>query len=317
MRANQESGYGPDDKQHAIVLSGNGAYAVYEGGIMKALVHGMCPVTSCRPIRPEIYTGTSVGALNAAMVVSGADESDVAAIENIERLWFTQVVESMRGVNDIFRLRANPLTRLIDFGRDTVYFSLELTKRMALFRTSLRTFPSLQDIEVVLNVLCIADMLLQRIAAVLKPLKLSPSQYNVLRILRGAGPEGLACREIGELMITRDPDITRLLDRLEASGLLTRTRDQKDRRVITALRHECANRRGHHMLAHLRTEAYPIYAKHVYPPASEAYAARHRLSYDLNNRRIDAKKHQGEASHPACCNTRISVVLLKGLLRLG
>jgi DNA-binding MarR family transcriptional regulator len=96
-----------------------------------------------------------------------------------------------------------------------------------------KPFESLEQ-EAVLNVLHTADVLLQRVTAVLKPFKLSHSQYNVLRILRGAGPEGLACREIGERMITRDPDITRLLDRLEARGLLTRTRDQKDRRVITA-----------------------------------------------------------------------------------
>jgi formamidase len=63
---------------------------------------------------------------------------------------------------------------------------------------------------------------------------------------------------------------------------------------ITALRHERATRRGDAMLAHLRTEAYPIYAKHVYPPASDTDAARHRLSYELNNRRIDAMKHQRE-----------------------
>jgi DNA-binding MarR family transcriptional regulator len=99
--------------------------------------------------------------------------------------------------------------------------------------TQQKSFESLEQ-EAVLNVLHTADVLLQRITAVLKPFKLSHSQYNVLRILRGAGPEGLACREIGERMITRDPDITRLLDRLEARGLLTRTRDQKDRRVITA-----------------------------------------------------------------------------------
>jgi predicted amidohydrolase len=60
---------------------------------------------------------------------------------------------------------------------------------------------------------------------------------------------------------------------------------------ITALRHERATRRGHHMLAHLRTEAYPIYSKHVYPPAGDAYAARNKLSYELNNLRIDAAKH--------------------------
>jgi DNA-binding MarR family transcriptional regulator len=96
-----------------------------------------------------------------------------------------------------------------------------------------KPFVSLEQ-EAVLNVLRTADVLQQRLAAALKPFKLSHSQYNVLRILRGAGPKGLACREISERMITRDPDITRLLDRLEARGLLTRTRAQKDRRVVTA-----------------------------------------------------------------------------------
>jgi DNA-binding MarR family transcriptional regulator len=96
-----------------------------------------------------------------------------------------------------------------------------------------KPFVSLEQ-EAVLNVLRTADVLQQRLAAALKPFKLSHSQYNVLRILRGAGPKGLACREISERMITRDPDITRLLDRLEARGLLTRARDQKDRRVVMA-----------------------------------------------------------------------------------
>jgi DNA-binding MarR family transcriptional regulator len=96
-----------------------------------------------------------------------------------------------------------------------------------------QSFQSLEQ-EALLNLLRTADMLMQRLAAVLKPYGLSHSQYNVLRILRGAGVDGLACREIGARMITRDPDITRLLDRIEARGLVTRTRDQKDRRVVTA-----------------------------------------------------------------------------------
>ncbi len=96
-----------------------------------------------------------------------------------------------------------------------------------------RPFESLEQ-EALLNVLRTADVLMQRLTAVLKPFKLSHSQYNVLRILRGAGPDGLACREISERMISRDPDITRLLDRLEARGLVTRTRDEKDRRVVMA-----------------------------------------------------------------------------------
>ncbi|HEY8670823.1 MAG TPA: MarR family transcriptional regulator, partial [Terriglobales bacterium] len=55
--------------------------------------------------------------------------------------------------------------------------------------------------------------------------------YNVLRILRGE-PKGLPCGEIGCRMITRDPDITRLLDRLEKRGLISRIRDTEDRRVV-------------------------------------------------------------------------------------
>jgi DNA-binding MarR family transcriptional regulator len=96
-----------------------------------------------------------------------------------------------------------------------------------------KPFESLEQ-EALLNVLRTADVLMQRLTAVLKPCNLSHSQYNVLRILRGAGADGLACQEVAERMITRDPDITRLLDRLEARGLVTRTRDQKDRRVVVA-----------------------------------------------------------------------------------
>jgi DNA-binding MarR family transcriptional regulator len=61
---------------------------------------------------------------------------------------------------------------------------------------------------------------------------LTPNQYNVLRILRGAHPAGLTCGQIGGRMITRDPDVTRLLDRLVRNGLATRTRSEADRRVV-------------------------------------------------------------------------------------
>lgn len=67
----------------------------------------------------------------------------------------------------------------------------------------------------------------------LKGADLSSTQYNVLRILRGA-PEGLPCGAIAERMITRDPDITRLLDRLERRGLISRSRERKDRRMVRA-----------------------------------------------------------------------------------
>ncbi len=76
-----------------------------------------------------------------------------------------------------------------------------------------------------------ADVLSRSPSRVLKTEDLSSTQYNVLRILRGA-PEGLACGEIGNRMITRDPDITRLLDRLEKRGLISRARETKDRRMV-------------------------------------------------------------------------------------
>jgi DNA-binding MarR family transcriptional regulator len=86
--------------------------------------------------------------------------------------------------------------------------------------------------EVFLSLLRTADELDQGLAELLKPFALTPTQYNVLRILRGAGGRGLACHEIGERMLTHDPDVTRLLDRLERRGLLERHREPQDRRVI-------------------------------------------------------------------------------------
>lgn len=76
-----------------------------------------------------------------------------------------------------------------------------------------------------------ADLLSRSVEKVLKAGDVSPTQYNVLRILRGA-PEGLTCSEIARRMITRDPDITRLLDRLEKRGLISRCRETKDRRQV-------------------------------------------------------------------------------------
>lgn len=61
---------------------------------------------------------------------------------------------------------------------------------------------------------------------------LTGAQYNVLRILRGAGKNGISCREIGERMINRESDITRMLDRLEARDLIKRERQTEDRRVV-------------------------------------------------------------------------------------
>ena len=89
-----------------------------------------------------------------------------------------------------------------------------------------------REAEAYLSLLRTSDALQTQVEAQLKEFGLTGTQYNALRILRGAGPEGLPCREIGERMITRDPDITRLLDRLEDRGFVQRTRARHDRRVI-------------------------------------------------------------------------------------
>ncbi len=86
--------------------------------------------------------------------------------------------------------------------------------------------------EAYLSLLRTADALQSQAEARLKDFGLTGTQYNALRILRGAGPHGLPCREIGERMITHDPDITRLLNRLEDHGLVERKRARDDHRVI-------------------------------------------------------------------------------------
>jgi DNA-binding MarR family transcriptional regulator len=77
-----------------------------------------------------------------------------------------------------------------------------------------------------------ADTLGQQAEQLVKANGLTGAQYNVLRILRGAEPDGLGCSNIGERMISHDPDMTRLLDRMEKRALITRQRQKDDRRVV-------------------------------------------------------------------------------------
>src|SRR6266446_6978491 len=93
--------------------------------------------------------------------------------------------------------------------------------------------PACPEEALFLDLLRTTDMLSRGLVRVLKTEDLSATQYNVLRILRGS-PDGLPCGEIASRMITRDPDITRLLDRLEKRGLISRRRESKDRRTVMA-----------------------------------------------------------------------------------
>ena len=94
-----------------------------------------------------------------------------------------------------------------------------------------RPFASLEE-EVVLNLARTAEYVGSRAAGVFRQADLTPTQYNALRILRGAGDAGLTCGEISERMVTKDSDITRLLDRLERRGLISRERPETNRRVV-------------------------------------------------------------------------------------
>jgi DNA-binding MarR family transcriptional regulator len=79
-----------------------------------------------------------------------------------------------------------------------------------------------------------ADALSAQAEQLIKASGLTGAQYNVLRILRGAGPDGLPCNGISERMISRDPDMTRMLDRMENRQWITRERQKEDRRVVKA-----------------------------------------------------------------------------------
>ena len=105
-----------------------------------------------------------------------------------------------------------------------------------------RDFASLEE-EVFLALQRTARTVLDPWAAFLKrEARFTPSQYNLLRILRGAFPAGRTCGEIAERLVTRDPDVTRIVDRLEKRELVRRERDTEDRRVVRVFLTEAGQR---------------------------------------------------------------------------
>ena len=95
-----------------------------------------------------------------------------------------------------------------------------------------KPFTSLQH-EAMLNIVRTSAAMLDELDDLLKSRGITNTQYNVLRILRGAGPNGLCRNELRDRMLTRMPDVTRLLDRMEEAGLVARARDNDDRRMVT------------------------------------------------------------------------------------
>ena len=94
-----------------------------------------------------------------------------------------------------------------------------------------KPFSSLAE-EALLNLERTADRMRRGLQQALKPYGITATQYNALRILRGAIPDGLTCSELGDRLVTGDPDITRLLDRMARQGLVRRQRSERDRRVV-------------------------------------------------------------------------------------
>lgn len=88
--------------------------------------------------------------------------------------------------------------------------------------------------EIYLLLQHVAGAFEQELSLVLRPAGITPAQYHVLRVLRAAGAGGLACSAVAERSVSGDPDVTRLLDRLEKHGWVSRAREASDRRVVMA-----------------------------------------------------------------------------------
>jgi DNA-binding MarR family transcriptional regulator len=129
---------------------------------------------------------------------------------------------AVRGFARLVKLTVVVITSILGLVAKSIQSEIQQTK----------PFNSLEE-EAIVALQRTADRLHWRLSEMLKEHGLSPTQYNALRILRGARDEGRACSEIAERMINRDPDITRLVDRLERRGLVKRSREGRDRRVIT------------------------------------------------------------------------------------
>ncbi|HSR89956.1 MAG TPA: MarR family transcriptional regulator [Gemmatimonadales bacterium] len=108
-----------------------------------------------------------------------------------------------------------------------------MTSRLQVEIKQRKPFPSLSQ-EALLGVLRTAALLEHRINEILRPYGITELQYNVLRILRGARPDGLCGRDISERLVSQVPDVSRLLDRMESMQFLRRERDETDRRHVTA-----------------------------------------------------------------------------------
>lgn len=145
-----------------------------------------------------------------------------------------------------------------------------------------KPFQSLQQ-EVFLEVLRTGHALVEDLVALLKPYGLSQPQYNVLRILRGAGAAGLPTGEVGaRMVVSREPDVTRLLVRMERQGLIVRRRRLDNRRFVTA-------RITRHGLAVLKALDRPVLDMHAAQLAHMTRTELEQLAELLEQARREAR----------------------------
>ena len=132
-----------DEKKHAVVLSGGGANGAFEVGVMKALFNGLSPATGNQPLQADIFTGTSVGAYNAAMMASQPGVDPRETVGYLEDLWLNRVADNADqcgngvfrfrgGVSDAFDLEClarNPLKPVTQLAQDGVYLARDFLRR--------------------------------------------------------------------------------------------------------------------------------------------------------------------------------------------
>jgi predicted acylesterase/phospholipase RssA len=182
-----------DETRDAVVLTGTGANAAYEVGVLKALLHGEwgCGPSRRPAIDPYCYAGISVGALNAAVMVAQTTRSNGDAVDYLERLWLTRIAGE-GAHNGVFRLRAdptrymnptayaaNPLDSAISMGRDLLNLSVGFAHRageaMAAAQTPHDALMSLTDF----GLLCDLSPLRQLVAEAIDFGKLRMAQREL------------------------------------------------------------------------------------------------------------------------------------------
>jgi predicted acylesterase/phospholipase RssA len=133
------------NQRHAIVLTGTGANAAYEVGVMRAILQGTWGQASNPPVDPQAYCGTSIGAFNAAIMAARAPMGPAAAIDRLRRVWEDRIaVSRAASATGFFRIRAEPtqyftasldlasqIEPMVEMTGDALYFMRQTAQRLA------------------------------------------------------------------------------------------------------------------------------------------------------------------------------------------